>query len=181
MHGLDAVVRMGPLPRSLATEAHECFMVRTPDGSNRIQGCGARFARTGGLPSDCSATSAIGSAWWRWHHTSQVHCNASRDELSLARCTEAERNKARSEATSGHNNRALFPRTALSSTRTPKVKFLLTRKAPYKQLWKFLIPLCCVSPERDSVGVDRSPPISCRNTPELWDGLKGLEQVGDAP
>jgi hypothetical protein len=45
-------VRMGPLPRSLAAEAHGCFMVRTPSGSNRIQGCGARFARTGGLPSD---------------------------------------------------------------------------------------------------------------------------------
>ena len=30
-------------------------------------------------------------------------------------------------------------------------------------------------------GFDFSPPISCWNTPELWDGLKGLEQVGDAP
>ena len=26
-----------------------------------------------------------------------------------------------------------------------------------------------------------SAPISCWNTPKLWDGLKGLEQVGDAP
>jgi len=26
-----------------------------------------------------------------------------------------------------------------------------------------------------------SAPISCWNAPKLWDGLKGLEQVGDAP
>jgi hypothetical protein len=45
-------VRMGPLPRSLASEAHGCFMVWTSNGSNRIQGCGARFAHTGGLPPD---------------------------------------------------------------------------------------------------------------------------------
>jgi len=49
---IEPFVRMGPLPRSLAAEAHGCFMVRTPNGSNRIQGRGARFARTGGLPSD---------------------------------------------------------------------------------------------------------------------------------
>ena len=49
-------VRMGPPPRSPAAEAHGCFMVRTPSGSNRIQGRGARFARAGGLPSvRCSA------------------------------------------------------------------------------------------------------------------------------
>ena len=48
---VEPFVRMGPLPRSLAAEAHGCFMVRTSDGSNRIQGRGARFARTGGLPS----------------------------------------------------------------------------------------------------------------------------------
>ena len=53
---IEPFVRMGPLPRSPAAEAHGCFMVRTPRGSNRIQGCGARFARTGGLPSvRCSA------------------------------------------------------------------------------------------------------------------------------
>ena len=45
------IVRMGPPPRSPATEAHGCFMVRIPDGSYRIQDRGARFARTGGLPS----------------------------------------------------------------------------------------------------------------------------------
>ena len=49
---IEPFVRMGPLPRSLAVEAHGCFMVRTPSGSNRIQGCSATFARTGGLPSD---------------------------------------------------------------------------------------------------------------------------------
>jgi len=43
--------RMCPPPRSLATEAHGCFMVWIPDGSYRIQGRGAMFARTGGLPS----------------------------------------------------------------------------------------------------------------------------------
>jgi hypothetical protein len=47
----EPFVRMGPLPRSLAAEAHGCFMVPDPNGSNRIQGRGARFARTGGLPS----------------------------------------------------------------------------------------------------------------------------------
>ncbi len=30
-------------------------------------------------------------------------------------------------------------------------------------------------------GSGPSAPISCWNTPKLWDGLKGLEQVGDAP
>ena len=49
---IEPFVRMGPLPRSLAAEAHGCFMVRTSNRSYRIQGCGARFARTGGLPSD---------------------------------------------------------------------------------------------------------------------------------
>jgi hypothetical protein len=32
---------MGPSPRSLAAEANDCFMVRVPCGSNRIQGRGA--------------------------------------------------------------------------------------------------------------------------------------------
>ena len=48
---IEPLVRMGPLPRSPAAEAHGCFMVRIPNRSNRIQGRGARFARTGGLPS----------------------------------------------------------------------------------------------------------------------------------
>ena len=52
---------MGPLPRSLAAEAHGCFMVRTPGGSNRTQGRGARFARTGRLPSVGFANPALGS------------------------------------------------------------------------------------------------------------------------
>src|SRR3954451_18617786 len=42
---------MGPPPRSLAAEAHGCFMVRTPRGSNRIQGRGAMSRAQGGLPS----------------------------------------------------------------------------------------------------------------------------------
>ena len=37
----NAVGRMGPSPRSLAAEANDCFMVRVPCGSNRIQGRGA--------------------------------------------------------------------------------------------------------------------------------------------
>ena len=48
---IEPFVRMGPLPWSLASEAHGCFMVRTSSGSNRIQGRGASFARSGGLPS----------------------------------------------------------------------------------------------------------------------------------
>src|SRR3954447_26924177 len=44
-------MRMGPPPRSLAAEAHGCFMVRTPRGSNRIQGRGAMSRAQGGLPS----------------------------------------------------------------------------------------------------------------------------------
>jgi hypothetical protein len=36
------IIRMGPPPRSLASEAYDCFMVRTSRGFNRIQGCGAR-------------------------------------------------------------------------------------------------------------------------------------------
>ncbi len=61
-HGFDAVGRMCPLPRSLAAEANGCFMVRTPRGSNRIQGCGARFARHGGLPSVCLLAASPGAA-----------------------------------------------------------------------------------------------------------------------
>src|SRR5271167_3759320 len=45
---------MGPPPRSLATEANGCFMVRVRHGPNRIQGCGARDAPDSGLPSDQS-------------------------------------------------------------------------------------------------------------------------------
>ena len=45
---------MGPPPRSLAAEAHGCFMVRVRHGPNRIQGCGARDAPDSGLPSDQS-------------------------------------------------------------------------------------------------------------------------------
>ena len=50
-HGFNAAGRMCPPPRSPVIEAHGCFMVRIPGGSYRIQGRGARFARTGGLPS----------------------------------------------------------------------------------------------------------------------------------
>src|SRR5215831_18252793 len=32
--------RMGPPPRSLATDAHDCIMVWIPAGIHRIQGCG---------------------------------------------------------------------------------------------------------------------------------------------
>ena len=39
----EPLVRMGPPPRSLAAEAHDCFMVRLPLGANRIQVCGAIF------------------------------------------------------------------------------------------------------------------------------------------
>jgi hypothetical protein len=35
--------RMGPLPRSHAAEANDCFMVRPQHGANRIQGCSAKF------------------------------------------------------------------------------------------------------------------------------------------
>src|SRR6516164_1115059 len=40
-HGIDAVPRMGPPPRSLAVEANDCFMVSGLCRPNRIQGCGA--------------------------------------------------------------------------------------------------------------------------------------------
>ena len=49
---IEPFVRMGPPPRSPAAEANDCFMVRLPRGGHRIQGCGAIFARYGGLPSD---------------------------------------------------------------------------------------------------------------------------------
>ena len=60
------------------TEAHGCFMVRIPGGSYRIQGRGARFARTGGLPRfvwvpDRPDTLASLPC--------QLNCNASRDAL----------------------------------------------------------------------------------------------------
>jgi hypothetical protein len=53
---IEPFVRMGPLPRSPAAEANDCFMVRLPRGGHRIQGCGAIDARYGGLPSDCRRT-----------------------------------------------------------------------------------------------------------------------------
>ena len=43
--------RMGPLPRSHAAEANDCFMVRPQHGANRIQGCSAKFrAQMAGSP-----------------------------------------------------------------------------------------------------------------------------------
>jgi hypothetical protein len=42
---------MCPPPRSLALEAHGCFMVPAPR-ANRIQGCGATIAPDSELPSD---------------------------------------------------------------------------------------------------------------------------------
>jgi hypothetical protein len=49
---------MGPLPRSLAADAHGCIMVRMIGDENsiiphRIQGCGAIVATHGRLASDC--------------------------------------------------------------------------------------------------------------------------------
>lgn len=41
---------MGPPPRSLASDAHDCIMVRTLV-VHRIQGCGRRGATPGRLPS----------------------------------------------------------------------------------------------------------------------------------
>ena len=53
-----AVRRMCPPPRSLAAEANYCFMVRTRNGSNRIQGCGAMLRAQGGLASIVSSANA---------------------------------------------------------------------------------------------------------------------------
>jgi len=49
---------MGPLPRSLAADAHGCIMVRMIERNtavipHRIQGCGAIVATHGRLASDC--------------------------------------------------------------------------------------------------------------------------------
>src|SRR5215470_16905872 len=38
-------------PRSLAPEAYDCFMARSPRRLHRMQGCGAIVAPTAGLPS----------------------------------------------------------------------------------------------------------------------------------
>ena len=40
---IEPLDRMGPLPRSHAAEANDCFMVRPQHGANRIQGCSAEF------------------------------------------------------------------------------------------------------------------------------------------
>ena len=42
---------MGPLPRSLAAEANDCFMVRAMQGSTEYKVAGAWRAQSG-LPSD---------------------------------------------------------------------------------------------------------------------------------
>jgi hypothetical protein len=66
---IEPFVRMGPPPRSLASEANDCFMVRLLRGANRIQGCGAIFARYGGLPSDrWQATAGPRPKSWRPAH-----------------------------------------------------------------------------------------------------------------
>ena len=44
--------RMGPPPRSLAAEANDCFMVRTPPGPTEYKVVARCLAPNGGLPSD---------------------------------------------------------------------------------------------------------------------------------
>jgi len=53
--------RMGPPPRSLAAEAYDCFMVRTRQGSNRIQGCGAMLRAPRRAPLGSFATPMLTS------------------------------------------------------------------------------------------------------------------------
>jgi len=53
-------MRMGPPPRSLAAEANDCFMVRSPCGSNRIQGRGAKVRAQSGLPRFALPPSCLG-------------------------------------------------------------------------------------------------------------------------
>ena len=49
---IEPFVRMGPPPRSLAAEANDCFMVRTPDGVQPNTRVRREFSRAnGGLPS----------------------------------------------------------------------------------------------------------------------------------
>ena len=43
--------RMGPLPRSHAAEANDCFMVRPQHGPTGYKGAAQIFAHNGGLPS----------------------------------------------------------------------------------------------------------------------------------
>src|ERR687897_3643267 len=63
---------MGPSPRSLAAEANDCFMVRVPCGSNRIQGRGAMLcAPMAGSPRVVPTSGCCGSVEPRegrnWH------------------------------------------------------------------------------------------------------------------
>ena len=44
---IEPFVRMGPLPRNPAAEAHGCFMVRTPSGFNRVRARLGEVGRTG--------------------------------------------------------------------------------------------------------------------------------------
>ena len=46
---IEPLTRMGPLPRSHAAEANDCFMVRPR--ANEYKGAARSFARNGGLPS----------------------------------------------------------------------------------------------------------------------------------
>jgi len=48
---VEPFVRMGPLPRSLAAEAHVCFMVRSHVGPTEYKFAARAFAPQGGLPS----------------------------------------------------------------------------------------------------------------------------------
>jgi len=79
-HGFDAVGRMCPPPRSLAAEANGCFMVRTPQGSNRIQGCGAGFRALAGSPRFVCYSRSQKKVQDGAVRLS--NCNASRDELA---------------------------------------------------------------------------------------------------
>ena len=67
----------------------------------------------------------------------------------------------------------------------PKLKWLETVEAQEDNILSFNQAMTLInkygSDFKGILGMTNSPPTSCWDAPELWDGLKGLEQVGDAP
>ena len=65
--------RMGPPPRSLATDAHNCIMVWIPAGIHRIQGCGDddRYDLAGS-PQIVLSVAVKEGVWPRWRNADRI-------------------------------------------------------------------------------------------------------------
>ena len=77
---------MGPPPRSLAAEANDCFMVRTPPGTTEYKVAARSFAPYGGLPS-VRCCSLYSTSQMEVHGPCHCHRNHSLTPPSSRRAT----------------------------------------------------------------------------------------------